>query len=92
MKKNNQRQTGSKEIEEKYKLISKYALAQYEFEKIIGFKKAILLTVEEKKKIIGHKYLSDAENSAIVKLLAKLRYLYAHVVKKSQQSPKEDKK
>ena len=49
---NNQKQNGSKEIEEKYKLISKYAIAQYEFEKIIGFERAIKLTVDTKRKII----------------------------------------
>ena len=91
MKKNNQRQTGSKEIEEKYKLISRYALAQYEFEKIIGFEKAISLTVQEKRKIIGYKRLSNATNSALVKLLARLRRLYAHVVQENKQFPKEDK-
>ena len=91
MKKNNQRQIGSKEIEKKYKLISRYALAQYEFEKIIGFEKAISLTVREKRKIIGYKCLSNATNSALVKLLARLRHLYAHVVQENKQFPKEDK-
>ena len=77
-----QRQIGSKEIEEKYKLISKYAIAQYEFEKIIGFEKAISLTATQKRKIIGYKCLSDAKNSVLIKLIARLRYLYAQVVKK----------
>lgn len=86
-----QRQIGSKEIEEKYKLISKYAIAQYEFEKIIGFEKAISLTATQKRKIIGYKCLSDAKNSVLIKLIAKLRYLYAQVVLKNKQFPKEDK-
>ena len=71
-----------KEIEEKNKLISSYAKAQYEFEKIVGLEEAIKITTETKKRVLGHGYLSDASNSALVKLLAKLRYLYAHVVKK----------
>ena len=79
---NNQEQIGSREIEEKNRLISSYAKAQYEFEKIIGFEEAIKITTETKYTIIGHGYLSDAPNSALVELLAKLRYLYAHVVKK----------
>ena len=49
----NRKQNGSKEIEQKYKLISKYAIAQYEFEKIVGFKEAIRLTIQEKEKIGG---------------------------------------
>ena len=87
---NNQEQNGSKEIEEKYKLISKYAIAQYEFEKIIGFKRAIRLTVDTKKQIIGHGYLSDAPKSKLLNLLAKLRYLYAQVVKNNQQFPTKE--
>jgi hypothetical protein len=79
---NNQEQIGLKEIEEKNKLISSYAKAQYEFEKIVGLEEAIKITTETKKRVLGHGYLSDASNSALVELLAKLRYLYAHVVKK----------
>jgi len=79
---NNQEQIGSREIKEKNRLISSYAIAQYEFEKIIGFEEAIRITTETKIAVIGHGYLSDATNSALVELLAKLRYLYAHVVKK----------
>ena len=87
---NNQKQNGSKEIEEKYKLISKYAIAQYEFEKIIGFERAIKLTVDTKRKIIGHGYLSDASKSKLLNLLAKLRYLYAQVVKNNERFPTKE--
>ena len=72
---NNQEQIGSREIEEKNKLISSYAKAQYEFEKIVGFEEATKITTETKKRVLGHGYLSDASNSALVDLLAKLRYL-----------------
>jgi len=78
----NQKQNGSKEIERKYKLISKYAIAQYEFEKIIGFKKAIRLTVQEKSKINGDKCLSEFTNSKLENLLFKLRYLYSKLKEK----------
>ena len=78
----NQKQIGSKEIEQKYKLISKYAIAQYEFEKIVGFKEAIRLTVEEKRKIDGDKCLSEFTNSKLENLLFKLRYLYSRLKEK----------
>ena len=79
---NNQKQIGSKEIKQKYKLISKYAIAQYEFEKIVGFKEAIRLTIQEKEKIGGTKCLSEFTNSNLENLLLKLRYLYRHLKEK----------
>ena len=87
----NRKQNGSKEIEEKYKLISRYALAQYEFEKIVGFEEAIRITLKEKRKVIGYECLSNAEKSKLTKLLARLRHLYAQVVLKNKQFPKEGK-
>ena len=78
----NQKQNGSKEIEQKYKLISKYAIAQYEFEKIVGFKEAIRLTIQEKDKIGGDKCLSEFTNSKLENLLFKLRYLYSKLKEK----------
>ena len=70
-----------KEIKTKYNLISKFALAQYEFEKILGFKKAIKLTLEEKQKVCGYKCLSKYSNSKIKCLLKNLRHLYIHLNK-----------
>ena len=72
---------GSKEIEEREDLFTRYARAQYEFEKIVGFKKAIEMTLEVKRNTVGYGLLSDADTSSIKTTIKRLRSLYAHVVK-----------
>ena len=77
VKKRIQKHHGSKINE----LLEKYAIAQVEFEKIVGFKKAIEMTLEVKRNTVGYGLLSDADTSSIKTTIKRLRSLYAHVVK-----------
>ena len=72
---------GSREIKEREDLFTSYARAQYEFEKIVGFEKAIEMTLEVKRDIVGYGLLSDADTSSIKTTIKRLRSLYAHVLK-----------
>ena len=72
---------GSREIKEREDLFTSYARAQYEFEKIVGFEKAIEMTLEVKRNTVGYGLLSDADTSSIKTTIKRLRSLYAHVLK-----------
>jgi hypothetical protein len=68
-------------------LLERYAIAQVEFEKIVGFEKAIEMTVQIKRSIVGDKLLSSCSEPRLKNVLNKLRSLYAHVVKKHNNFP-----
>jgi len=68
-------------------LLERYAIAQVEFEKIVGFEKAIDMTVQIKRSIVGDKLLSSCSEPQLKNVLNKLRGLYAHVVKKHNNFP-----
>jgi len=68
-------------------LLKRYAIAQVEFEKIVGFEKAIEMTIKVKQKVVGYKLLSDCSEPQLKNVLRKLRSLYAHVVKKHNNFP-----
>ena len=83
VKKRIQKHHGSKINE----LLEKYAIAQVEFEKIVGFDKAIQMTIEVKRNIVGYELLSNCSERLLNNLLKELRSLYAHVVKKHNNFP-----
>tara|TARA_R110000824_G_scaffold71882_2_gene183845 strand:+ start:1422 stop:1703 length:282 start_codon:yes stop_codon:yes gene_type:complete len=78
-----QRHRGSKTNQ----LLEKYSIAQVEFEKIVGFEKAIEMTIQIKIKVVGYELLSNCSELQLNNLLKKLRSLYAHVVKNSNNFP-----
>ena len=68
-------------------LIKRYAIAQVEFEKIVGFKKAIDMTVQIKRSIVGNELLSNCSEPQLKNVLKQLRSSYAHVVKQHNNFP-----
>ena len=72
-------------------LLKRYAIAQVEFEKIVGFKKAIQITTYIKRKIVGNELLSNCSEPQLKNVLKQLRSSYAHVVKQHNNFPERGK-
>jgi len=72
-------------------LLKRYAIAQIEFEKIVGFKKAIQITTQIKRNVVGNEFLSNCSEPQLKNVLKQLRNSYAHVVKQHNNFPERSK-
>ena len=62
-------------------LLKRYAIAQVEFEKIVGFKKAIEITVQIKRSVVGNELLSNCSEPQLKNVLKQLRSSYQRLLK-----------
>ena len=62
-------------------LSKRYAIAQVEFEKIIGFKKAIEITIQIKRSVVGKELLSNCSEPQLKNVLKQLRSSYQKLLK-----------
>jgi len=58
-------------------LLQRYSIAQIEFEKILGFKKAILITTQIKRDVVGNELLGNCSIPQLENVLKKLRSSYS---------------